>query len=111
MLNQVVAWLHNDKGQAHTSEFWQLAADRIAGDLDDVDTTAAGWDDTSSAAVPSVWFYALLREARIWAEDSEGASIAEDAYQRALALANSGQRRGTPEQLSRPYQIAEPDID
>jgi hypothetical protein len=103
LLTSVVAWLHNAKATAHTSEFWANAADRIAGDLFGVDTTSTGWDDASALAFPSLWFYACLREARIWAEDQDGAAVAETAYQAALNVANSRQRQGAPEQLGRPY--------
>jgi hypothetical protein len=103
LLTSVVAWLHNSKANAYTSDFWANAADRIAGDLFNVDTTLTGWDDASALEFPSLWFYALLREARIWAEDSDGAGVAEASYQAALAIANSRQRQGAPEQLARPY--------
>ena len=103
LLTSVVAWLHNAKATAFTSDFWQNAADRIAGDLFGVDTTSTGWDDASALEFPSLWFYALLREARIWAEDQDGAAVAENAYQTALAVANARQRQGAPEQLGRPY--------
>lgn len=103
-LDQVLRWIHNDKAAPVREDFWKNAADRIAGDLFNVDTTNATWDEESAAAFPSLWFFACLREGRIWAEDDVGMNTAEAGYQTALALANSRQRQGAAEQSSKPYE-------
>jgi hypothetical protein len=103
ILAAVLAWLHNAKAAAQQDTFWTLASARIAGDLYNVDATAAGWEDASAAANPDVWLYACLREGRIFLEDDANAQTAEAGYQAALGVANSRQRQGASEQLTRPY--------
>lgn len=101
-LDQVLRWIHQDKAIAVKEDFWKNAADRIGADVWNLDATVPGWDEAHALANPSLWFYACLREGRVWAEDDEGVATAEAAYQVALALANGQVKQGAGAQLARP---------
>ena len=106
ILDQVVTWVHSDAAGAgaHREEFWSRARDAIAGDVFGVDATVVDWDLTHCVEHESLWFYACLNAAHIWARDEAGAAGAGQSYRDEVSRVGTSQvLRGARGQLERPY--------